>query len=264
MSKSFLIDSHCHSDRLDLKNYHDDLALMLEAAERKRVGRILNACVRLEEFNHLLAITKQFGAKMCCSIGVHPSESVAHEPTVDELVTLGGSSQLVVAVGETGLDYQDGNIDHVTQQERFKIHIEASRRLQKPLIIHHRLAKADMLKILQTEKNIIGVMHCFTEDFDFAKQVLDLGFYLSFSGILTFKNATIIRDTIKRVPLDRVLLETDAPYLAPVPMRGKSNVPEYLYYTATYLADFLQIPLDILAEVTTQNFYRLFGNHFLV
>jgi TatD DNase family protein len=193
---------------------------------------------------------------------VHPTEEGAREPSVTELCELAADPR-VIGIGETGLDYAACQDDLAAQEKQCQLfvkHIQAARQMQKPLIIHSRMAGADIIRILRDENAaaIGGVMHCFAEDLAMAEAALDLGFYISFSGIITFKNADSLREIAKKVPLDRVLLETDAPYLAPVPMRGKQNVPTYLRYTAECFAALRGLTLQEVATQTTANFFRLF------
>jgi TatD DNase family protein len=253
----FLVDSHCHLDLLDLANDEGDLNLLLERAREQNIGHILNVCISLSSFPAVLKTAEAYPF-ISASVGLHPNDQdeEADEKTLVHL----GEHPKVVAVGETGLDYFRSEGELGWQKERFRIHIHAAKKLQKPLIVHTRQAKDDTIKILQEETadQIGGVMHCFTEDWEMAKKALDLNFYISFSGIVTFKNATVIQEVAKLVPLDRILIETDAPYLAPNPNRGKPNEPAYLAMTAEYLARLRGIPLADFAEHTTRNFFTLF------
>lgn len=253
----YLVDSHCHLDMLDLTADQGDLSRLLERAQQVGVKHILNVSVKLEDFPKVLQAAEQFSF-VSASVGLHPNER-EEEVDIETLLKL-GQHQKVIAIGETGLDYYRSTGDVTWQQERFRTHIKAAISLKKPLIIHTRDAKDDTLAILQAAnaQQVGGVMHCFTEDYAMAKQALDLGFYISFSGIVTFKNAAQIQDVAKRIPLDRMLVETDAPYLAPVPYRGKTNEPSYVLHTATFIADMRGISLDVLAEQTTKNFFTLF------
>lgn len=252
----FLVDSHCHLDML-IDEVHADVEPFVARAQANGVGHILNVCVKMANFPQVLATAKQFDF-VSASVGLHPNNT---EETVDEetLVRL-GSDPKVVALGETGLDYFRTQGDKQWQQERFQMHIRAARRLHKPLIIHTREAKEDTLRIMREENagEIGGVMHCFTEDWDFAKQALDLNFVISFSGIVTFKNAQTIQDAARHVPLNKMLIETDAPYLAPNPFRGKPNEPSYIRHTAEFLAQLRDIKLENFAEQTTENFFQTF------
>ena len=197
------------------------------------------------------------------SVGVHPNTplEVTEEPSVDTLAALADHPK-IVAIGETGLDYYRTSCDVDRQRERFARHIRAARCVQKPLIVHTRSASGETIELMKSEgaRGAGGVMHCFAEDWDTAKAALDEGFYISFSGIVTFKNAQTLRDVAKKVPLDRILVETDAPYLAPVPVRGKTNEPAYVKHTAECLAEIRQMDLDSFADLTTDNFFRLFDS----
>ncbi len=255
-----LVDSHCHLDQLDLAAYAGDLHKIMQHADEKSVKHFLCVCITLEHFPQVLSVAEQF-ANVSASVGLHPNESITTpEPTADELVSLAQHPK-VIAIGETGLDYfrSEGNLDW--QRERFRQHISAAKTVKKPLIIHTRQAKEDTLKMMQEERvaEIGGVMHCFTEDWEAAQTAMDMGFYISFSGIVTFSSATIIQDVAKRIPLDRMLIETDSPYLAPVPFRGKSNEPAYVYYVAEYIAKLRGISIEEVAEATTKNFCKLFN-----
>ena len=194
------------------------------------------------------------------SVGVHPNTplEVTEEPSVDTLAALADHPK-IVAIGETGLDYYRTSCDVDRQRERFARHIRAARCVQKPLIVHTRSASGETIELMKREeaRGAGGVMHCFAEDWDTAKAALDEGFYISFSGIVTFKSAQALRDVARKVPLDRILVETDAPYLAPVPFRGKTNEPAYVKHTAECLAEIRQMDLDSFADRTTENFFRL-------
>ena len=253
----FLVDSHCHFDLLDLSSANDDVNHVIQRAQQNAVHYFLNVCVKLSDFPNVLK-TAQAYPFVSASVGLHPNDD---NEEVDEasLIKL-GQHQKVVAIGETGLDYFRSTGEVEWQRDRFRTHIQAAKKLKKPLIIHTRNAKQDTIQIMQEEgaSEAGGVIHCFTEDSDFAKQALDLGFYISFSGIVTFKNATAIQEVAKTIPLDRMLLETDSPYLAPNPHRGKANEPAYLRYTAEYIAGLRNLSLEKLAEQTTENFFHLF------
>ncbi len=253
-----LIDSHCHLDRLDLAPFGGSLNTALEAAHAEGVSHFLCVSINLENFPQVLTLAHHY-PNIYASVGVHPSERAGREPTTDELILLAADSS-VVAIGETGLDYHYNQGDLQWQQERFRRHIAAAKTVGKPLIIHSREARADTLAILEQEgaAKVGGVMHCFTEDWETASRALDLGFYISFSGIITFRNAEELRQVARQVPLERLLVETDSPYLAPVPYRGKSNHPAWLPAVAQQLAAVRNISLSALATVTTTNFNTLF------
>jgi TatD DNase family protein len=256
-----LVDSHCH---LDFPELAGDLPGLLGTMQKNRVGWALCAGVTLERFPEMLAIVKS-QPNLFAAVGVHPDtetdgEEPAREADVETLVALAADPK-VVAIGETGLDYYRLTGDLEWQRERFRTHIAAAKICGKPLIIHTRSASADTLRVLKEEggDSVGGVFHCFTEDLDTARQALDLGFHISFSGIVTFKNALQIKAVAQSVPLDRLLVETDSPYLAPVPYRGKLNQPGYVLHVAEEIARLRELPLETVIETTTDNFFRLFS-----
>ena len=256
-------DSHCHLTFPDLSNDLLDIRAAMAAAQ---VTRALCICTTLEEFPsvHRLALSYD---NFWASVGVHPDNEGVTEPSVDDLVRLGNLPR-VVAVGETGLDYYRLNgrtvADMEWQRARFRTHIQAAQKLKKPLVIHTRSASEDTLAILKEEGEDArasaagGVFHCFTETREVAKAALDLGFYISFSGILTFKTAQDLRDVVSLVPLDRILIETDSPYLAPVPHRGKTNNPSYVPFVAQQIATLTGRSVEEIAQLTSGNFSTLF------
>lgn len=252
-----LVDSHCH---LNFEPMGDDLDGVIERAKASNVSHMLCVSVNLEDYPQVLNIAKAH-SNIFASVGVHPCYEDVYEPTVEELIELAQDEQ-VVAIGETGLDYFRVEGDMSWQQQRFVRHIEAAIAIQKPLIIHTRSAADDTMAMLkQHQADRCGaVMHCFAEDWDTAKKALDLGFYLSFSGIVTFNSAKTLKEVAQKTPLDRILVETDAPYLAPVPMRGKPNQPAFVAHTAQYVADLKEISLDALTEQTSRNFFDLFDS----
>lgn len=254
----FLVDSHCHLDMLELEPYEGDLSTVIEHAREQGIGHMLNVSVSIKEFPRVLAIAEKYPF-VSASIGLHPNEQ-GEEVTTAELVQY-AQHEKVIALGETGLDYYRSVGELECQKARFRTHIQAAKEVSKPIIVHSRQAKIDTVDILKTEEATMvgGVLHCFTEDWDMARQVLDLGFYISFSGIVTFRNASVIQEVAKRIPLDRMLLETDAPYLAPVPQRGKPNQPAYMVHTARFIADMRKLRVEAIAEATTENFFRLFN-----
>lgn len=252
-----LVDSHCHLNYEPLRNR---IPQVLQNARDQGVGHMLCVAVNLEKLPEVLELA-QSHPHIYASVGVHPDEQHVRDPSVDELVTLAANPR-VVAIGETGLDYYRLQGERGWQQQRFRRHIQASRQCGKPLIIHTREAAADTLRIMQEEgaDTAGGVMHCFTESWETAKSALDLGFYISFSGIVTFRNAEALREVARQVPADRLLIETDAPYLAPVPHRGKTNEPAFVRHVAEQLAELRKIDLVQLAQITTANFFSLFRN----
>lgn len=254
------IDSHCH---IDFPELADRLPEILRKMEENRVSHALCVSVTMPEFPRVLALADAH-PNIFASVGVHPDYEDTEEPDVATLVDL-ATHPRIVAIGETGLDYYRLSGDLEWQRERFRTHIRASRESRKPLIIHTRSASDDTLRILREEKagttggGVAGVMHCFTESLQVAEAAMELGFYISFSGIVTFKNARELQVVARAVPLERMLIETDAPYLAPVPMRGKTNEPGFVRHVAEFLADLKGVPLATLAEATTRNFRTLFG-----
>ncbi len=252
-----LVDSHCHLNYLDTAQ--KSLPDYINAATEKGIEHFLSISVDLKDFPQLLTIAEQF-PQVSLSVGQHPNDAKMPLVSVDELLKL-ASHPRVVGIGETGLDYYRTEGDDIRdQQQSFRDHIQVAKTLKKPLIIHTRDARADTLKILREEgaDQIGGVLHCFTEDLATAQAAMDLGFYISFSGIVTFKNAIELQNVAKQIPLDRLLVETDSPWLAPVPMRGKPNEPAYVYYVAEFLANLRGESLETIAKHTTQNFYQLF------
>lgn len=260
MEKLRLVDSHCHLNRLDLHPFDGKLDLALAAARQAGVEHFLTVSVEREDALELKNLC-QTRADLSYSVGWHPT-SVNEDNIIDWLLEH-GKDQACVALGETGLDFyhQSEGQTHALQIQVFKEHIAAALQLQKPLIIHTRQSAQETLNILQAEgaSAVGGVMHCFTETWEVARQALDLGFMISLSGIVSFKNATVVHDVAKKIPLDALLIETDAPYLAPTPHRGKSNHPAWVKLVAQAIADLRGISIVELAEATTNNFYRCFG-----
>lgn len=254
-----LVDSHCHLDRVDLEEYDGDFGKFVTATRDAGLEHMLCVCIDLESYPDMRELVAPFD-DISVSVGVHPNERDRREPDVGELVKLAADPR-VVAVGETGLDYFREEGDLEWQRERFRTHIRAARQCGKPLIIHSREARADTISVLESEgaSAVGGVMHCFTETWEMAEAAMELGFYISFSGIVTFRNAEELRDVAAKVPLDRLLIETDSPYLAPVPYRGRSNQPRYVSEVAKKIAELRDISPDALAEITRRNYYELFS-----
>lgn len=255
-----LVDSHCHLDMLDLIPYEGKLGSLIKKAKSAGVEHILCVGIDLINASRIIKISEQFN-NVSASVGLHPNKEVDFELTVAELIKL-ASHPKVIAIGETGLDYHYYNkIDVEEMQNNFRLHIRAAIKLSKPLIVHSRNAQEDTIQIMQEEKAEIvgGVIHCFTESWEMAKKAMDLGFYISFSGIVTFKNAKNIAEVAKRIPLEKMLIETDAPYLAPEPFRGKKNEPQYVRYVAEYIANLKNASLNTVARKTTENYYYLFN-----
>lgn len=251
------VDTHCHLTMLDLSPYQGDLDQALEQARLAGVSKFMGISVDLEDHVKLAEIAARH-EDVGYSVGVHPceDEQVMARATTDYLVNLAQSDK-VWALGETGLDYYHST-DFVEEQKRcFARHIEASKVVNKPVVVHTRAAKHDTIDIIRAEQSTHGILHCFTEDWETAKAVLDCGYYISFSGIVSFKNAQDLRDVAKQVPLDRLLIETDSPYLAPVPYRGKSNEPKYVPFVAKALSDVYDKSVEEIGMITTQNFENL-------
>jgi TatD DNase family protein len=251
-----LVDSHCH---LDFPELAAALPQLVERMREAGVGAALCAGVTLERFPAVMEIAHRY-PNIYAAVGVHPDTRDGAEADVETLVRLANDPK-VVAIGETGLDYYRLEGDLEWQRQRFRIHIEAARQCRKPLIIHTRAAKADTLRVIEEAgaSEVGGVFHCFTEDRETAWKAVEMGFYVSFSGIVTFKNATSLKEVAAELPLDRILIETDAPYLAPVPHRGKTNEPSFVRHVATEIAALRGTSLEAVAEATTENFCRLFG-----
>ncbi|HMC13467.1 MAG TPA: TatD family hydrolase [Gallionellaceae bacterium] len=249
------IDSHCH---LNFPELAENLEEILANMRQNEVSHALCVGVNLENFPQILALAEQHG-QIFASVGVHPDHELDAEPTREQLVQMAQHPK-VIAIGETGLDYFRLSGDLEWQRERFRTHIRAARTCRKPLIVHTREAAADTLLIMGEEgaEQVGGVMHCFTESMEIARAAMAMNFYISFSGIVTFKNAHTLKEVARQIPLDRILIETDAPYLAPVPYRGKLNQPAYVKHVAEELARLRGIPLQEIAHSTTENFHRLF------
>jgi TatD DNase family protein len=252
-----IVDSHCH---LNFEPLSEDIQGVLARAKENNIDYMLCVAVNIEDYPQVLALAEAH-PHIFASVGVHPCYEDVQEPSVEALVAHAQNAK-VVAIGETGLDYFRTSGDVTWQRERFVTHIQAAIEVDKPLIIHTREAADDTMNILKSNHadNCGAVMHCFAEDWQTAKKALDLGFYISFSGIVTFNSAKTLKDVAKKCPLDRMLVETDAPYLAPVPMRGKPNQPAFVAHTAQYVADLKGIELEVLAEETSDNFFKLFSS----
>jgi len=248
------VDSHCH---LDFPELATDLPNVLAAMNEHAVTHALCIGVDLPAWPQVLALAHAH-ANLFATVGVHPDYTDTPEPAVADLVAM-AATRKVVAIGETGLDYYRLEGDLEWQRERFRRHIRAARETGKPLVIHTRSAAADTLAIMRDERagEAGGVMHCFTESWDVAQGALELGFHISFSGIVTFKNAVELKEVARRVPLDRMLIETDSPYLAPVPYRGKRNQPAWVRYVGEEIARLRDVPVETIASATSSNFFRL-------
>lgn len=256
MQYPYLVDSHCHIPLIDLEGGAD---AVINAALEAGVGHILCVSIDLETFPEIKQLADSYPC-ISASAGVHPNSDREIELSEDILLELAEDTS-VVAIGETGLDYYRSQGDLDWQRQRFRTHIRAARQIDKPLIIHSREARGDVIKILSEEgaDAVGGVMHCFVDDLETAQQAIDLNFYISFSGIVTFRNARALQDVARQVPLDRVLVETDAPYLAPMPYRGKQNQPAYVRHVAEKIAELHQVELTEVISTTTQNYKNLFA-----
>ncbi len=256
-----LIDSHCHLQLLDLAAFDNNLDNVMAAASANDVKHLLCVCVDPSEFPTLCNIAASY-KNISISVGLHPANIVINEPTQSSLSDL-AQHEKCIAIGETGLDYSYAKDDDAQklQQQRFITHINAALSVKKPLIIHTRMAAEDTINIMAhaNADKIGGVMHCFTESLEVAQRALDLNFYISISGIVTFKNAQHLRDIVKYIPLDRLLIETDAPYLTPEPYRGTINHPALVKYIALTLSKLYNTNFDELSQKTTDNFYNCFN-----
>ncbi len=254
-----LTDSHCHLDKIDLASFNHNFSELIQTAEESDVSQFLCVCIDTEHFANVLKPAQEY-SNIYCSVGVHPTHKESHAPEVEELIELAQHKE-VIAIGETGLDYFRCDDDDMSwQHDLFRRHIRAAIKIQKPLIIHTRSAKKDTIRILQEEhaEKVGGVMHCFAEDWETAQEALDLNFYISFSGIVTFNSARELQQVAKKVPADRYLIETDSPWLAPVPKRGKLNQPAYVKYVAEKMADLRACSYEQIGRESSANFNRLF------
>ena len=254
------IDSHCH---INFPELAARLPEIFDKMSENKVSHALCVSVNLPEFPQVLALAEHY-PNVYASVGVHPDYEDTPEPSLEQLVALADHPR-IVAIGETGLDYYRLQGDLEWQRERFRVHIRASRQTGKPLIIHTRSASEDTIRILQEEGTspqaggVAGVMHCFTESQEVADAAIALGFYISFSGIVTFKSAKALQEVARTIPLERMLIETDSPYLAPVPYRGKTNEPGLVRHVAEFIADLRGIPVEQVARQTSENFFQLFN-----
>ena len=254
------IDSHCH---LDFPEFQSRLPEVLANMKASKVNHALCVSVDLPDFPNVLKLAQEH-PHLYASVGVHPDYEDTPEPSLEFLVETASKHPKIIAIGETGLDYYrmgDRSYESLEwQRNRFRTHIRASLASRKPLIIHTRSASADTIKILKEEgaERIGGVMHCFTESYEVAKAAMDMGFFISFSGIVTFKSAKDLQETCKQVPLDKMLIETDSPYLAPIPYRGKINEPAWVSKVGEFIADLKGVPIETLATSTSNNFFECF------
>ena len=253
-----LIDSHCHLDRLRLDKYQGNLDLAVQAAYESGVEAILCVGISLENRAAVVELAERY-PMVVSSIGVHPLDIDSGLASVADLVTW-SDHEKVVAIGETGLDYYYSDDSKQNQQKSFTDHLRAAAQVKLPVIVHTRAAKEDTLDLIKQHgsSDSAGVLHCFTEDWDMAKRAIDLNYFISISGIVTFRNAEALREVVKKLPLDRLLIETDSPYLAPVPKRGKPNEPAYVREVAKFVAELKNIEYEHLLQITTENFFTLF------
>lgn len=257
--KTMFIDSHCH---IDFPELYADIYNLVQNMKNNNVSHALCACVTLEDFPSLHEKISKL-PNFFASVGVHPDYEDLTEPTVEQLIELAKLDK-VIALGETGLDYfrlketPENSLEW--QRNRFRTHIQAANVVNKPLIVHSREARADTLHIMKEEQayNCKGVLHCFTDSYEMACAAIDMGFYISFSGIVTFKSAKDLQETARKLPLDRILIETDSPYLAPMPYRGKVNQPAWVKHVAEFIAELRGEDVQHIAEQTTKNFFNLF------
>ena len=249
------IDSHCHINFPELNEKIDEVLFNMRD---NNISHALCVSVTLDKIDEILGLATKY-SNIYASVGVHPDYEDIQEPDIETLYSY-SKEKKVVAIGETGLDYFRLKGDLTWQRDRFRTHIRAAIKSKLPLIIHTRNAQEDTIKIMKEERanSATGVMHCFTESYEMAKQAIDLGFFISFSGIITFKNAESLRETVKKVPIENILIETDSPYLAPVPNRGKLNEPANVRYVAEKIAELKDISIEEVAEITTNNFFKLF------
>ena len=253
------IDSHCHLDRLDLSPYDGNFEAMLDAATARQVQQMLCVSIEMEQFRSMYEQIKPY-EHIFASVGVHPLNTEGDVVSTEVLVEAAQQPR-IVAIGETGLDYYYQQDTVEVQQQSFRNHLQASSETKLPTIIHTRDAREDTLSIIRDcgDVNVGGVLHCFTESLEMAKAALDLNYMISFSGIITFRNAAELREVVKAIPLERILIETDAPYLAPVPYRGKKNEPKYVVEVAQCVADLKGVRVEQVADQTRENFHQLFS-----
>lgn len=252
------VDSHCHLDCIKLDDFDDDFGVLIQRCSEAGVEHMLCVSIDMHKYPHMLEQVQGY-PQVSVSAGVHPMAEQAEDVEADALIGIAGDKK-VVAIGETGLDYYYNTGDKQWQQERFRTHIQCAVELGKPVIVHTRDAGADTLSILKQESadKCGGVIHCFTETMAFAEKALELDFMISFSGIITFRNAEALREVARQVPDSHLLIETDAPYLAPAPHRGKQNTPAYVKHVAQKLADIRSTSVEHIAEISKNNFYRMF------
>lgn len=256
-----LVDSHCHLNRIDLADHNNDLDNVIKIAMENDVQQFLSVCVELEEYPLLCKIADKY-KNVNISVGIHPDSEITRVIPSSDIIKLALGHPSCIAIGETGLDYYRvvDKDEQFLQRQMFREHINASIATSKPLIIHTRQAAEDTLNVMKEENAHLtgGVMHCFSENLDIAERAMDMNFYISMSGIVTFKNATVLHEVARKIPLDRMLIETDSPYLAPVPFRGKQNHPALVKYVAHAISELRQVSYEEIAMQTTANFKRCF------
>lgn len=254
-----IVDSHCHLDRLKTEKYPGGLGQALQEARDRGVGRFLCVCISQENRSDVLSIAHAH-EDVFASVGIHPCD-VSDSVISESLLSSWAGEEKVIALGETGLDYYHSTEHVENQKHSFINHLKAGKTLGLPVIVHTRNARDDTIALIKEHAcpEAAGVLHCFTESLEMARKALDLGYYISLSGIVTFKNAAELREVAKFVPIDRLLIETDSPYLAPVPYRGKPNEPAYVREVADFLANIKDMPLEAFEDATTENFFRLFN-----
>lgn len=259
MSSASFVDSHCHLDRLNLEAHGGDFSAMMAATEEAGVSHMLCIGVDLETFPNVQTLAEQY-PHVFASVGVHPLYKESREPSVTELLERAAHPK-VIAIGETGLDYFYAKEERDWQKRYFIAHIQAARETGLPLVVHTRGAKDDTLNLLREHGGgeVKGVLHCFTEDLDMAQQAIELGFYISISGIVTFRNAESLRDVVRALPIEKLLIETDSPWLAPVPFRGKPNEPRFVANVAECVAELKDVSVEQLGKITADNFFTLFN-----
>ncbi len=253
-----LVDSHCHLDRLNLDKYENGLDEAVAAAKERGISHMLCVCISEENKNAVVDIAQRYEG-ISASVGIHPSDVKEEVVSVDDLRAW-SEERKVVAIGETGLDYYYTREFESQQHESFIRHLSVASEKKLPVIVHTREAREDTIALIKSHGDLesAGVLHCFTETWEMAKQALDLNYYISISGIVTFKNALELKEVARKIPIDRLLVETDSPYLAPVPYRGKPNEPKYVRDVAEYVAELRGVSFSELAEQTSENFFRLF------
>jgi len=252
------IDSHCHLDCIDLKDFEHSFDRLLDDIKASQIDRMLCVSINLQSYEPMRKLVEPYDF-IDVSVGIHPSDAAQHSSSSELLQKL-GQDERVVAIGETGLDYYYAKESKSEQQQSFRTHIQAARALGKPVIVHTRDAQQDTLEIMKSEQaeSCGGVLHCFTESWDMAREALDMGFYISFSGIITFKNAAALREVAAQVPDDRILIETDSPYLAPMPHRGRQNRPSWVTHVAECLAEVRSSSVEDIASLSSDNYMSLF------